>query len=163
MTSENQNPYMPPVAKFRAGPEPHGSAVKAVAIGLLVDIGATFVCSMTVGILYGISLARSGANAEQIAASAKEFQNNAGIAIAAYFLGACGAIIGGYVCARIAKHAEYKLGGILAALSMLIGILISANTYSFAMDIVNAFVTLAAILFGVWVGARKNARWRIKV
>jgi len=51
----------------------------------------------------------------------------------------------------------------LAALSMLIGILISANTYSFAMDIVNAFVTLAAILFGVWVGARKNARWRIKV
>src|SRR5690606_37718675 len=63
------NPYAPPGAAVGDLPAKPGSAVKAVVLGFLVDIGGTLVGTIVLGIVYGIVLAASGASEEELIAA----------------------------------------------------------------------------------------------
>src|SRR5438045_9611498 len=70
MTIDQNNPYNPPSAVLTTPANKPGSPIKAVFIGLLVDIGGSMAASLIVGIIYGMALAVSGASSGEIASAA---------------------------------------------------------------------------------------------
>jgi hypothetical protein len=62
----SENPYKPPTSEVQDLPAAPGSPIKAIFLGLLVDIGGTTALSVLIGIVYMILLMQSGLNQEQI-------------------------------------------------------------------------------------------------
>lgn len=145
------NPYRAPTANV-GQPPATGNPVKAILLGAAVDIGGTLVATTVAGVVYGIYLA---ASQEPVTSFA---EGGTRLWIAGMVLGCGFSILGGYVCARIARHRELRLGAILSAISMLIGLLIGAGSYSVEMNAWLAIATVASIMVGAWLGKLRNTR-----
>jgi hypothetical protein len=159
MTMEKHNPYAPPVAAVGSSVA-RGSAVKAVIVGLAVDIGGSLVSGIILTVVYGFNLAASGGSLDQIESSMKEIPADSWFSIAGMVVGCAFSVLGGYLCARIAKHSEYRLGGIMAAISIAVALLIGAQSFSPGVNVLLSIATLASVMLGVWFGASKNKRGR---
>ena len=156
MATDRDNPYTPPEARVADPENEPGSPLKAVAIGLAVDIGGTFMTSLVLGIVYGITLAASGASAEAAASAFADVSPYSWLSIAGFLAGGGFSILGGYLCARIAKHSEYKLGGILATISTVFGLLLSMNSYSPFANLILSIASFATVMIGVQIGYSRN-------
>jgi len=114
------DPYRPPAADVSAAErrDRPGSAVKAIALGLAVDIAGTVVAGTVMAIGWGIVLGAGGASAEDIDRFFREstaFQWT-GLGIGLAFTG-----LGAYVAARIANRAEYRFALLLGLCSLAFG------------------------------------------
>src|SRR6185369_11699173 len=70
-------------------------------------------------------------------------------------------VLGGFVCARIAKHFEYRLGAIMSAVSLALGaLLVDASTHP-AIAAISLLATVAATMAGIHIGVLRNRRARI--
>lgn len=148
------NPYAAPDAKLAdpaAGP---GSAFKAVSLGLVADIGGSVGVSLVLALGYGVVLGISGASQEEIEAAT--------VATDSWFfylttlVGFGFSVLGGYVCARIAKRSEYKLAAVLAVISVLLGLGFTFAQYSVLMNLVLAIAGVAAVMLGARLGYARN-------
>lgn len=106
----DNNPFTPPESKL-ADPQDKtpGSQIKAVLVGVAVDIGGTVFSTFVIAILLGILMALGGADLQTIevyAAAAPFFSLYHLSCLAAGFAFSG---IGGYICARIARQNEYGL------------------------------------------------------
>jgi len=151
------NPYSPPDANLKDPRGKPGSPVKAVLIGLLVDIGGTLLGTLLFAIIYGAMLASGGASpAEAQGAYAEMAETAWGFAILAVI--GCGfSVLGGYVCARISRRPDFRLGVILAALSAGSGFLLGGGGEPPLKTVLMMGVTVACVLTGTWYGVRRNA------
>lgn len=149
------NPYAPPDARLADPVAAPGSAIKAVGIGLVVDIGGSVVAILLLAIAYGVLLGASGASGEEIEAATA---NGSWFFYAGAVVGGGFSALGGYVCARIARHSEYRLGGILAVVSALIGLVLTFEDYSFKMNLVMAAGGAVAVMLGTRWGMARNRR-----
>lgn len=150
------NPYAPPQASVKDLPPAAGSAVKAVSLGLLADIGGTLVATTVFLLGYGIVLGASGASAEEIAAAADLTSTDSWLFYAGTLVGLCFSVLGGYVCARIARRAELKLGAVLAVLSAAIGILLADDHYQLGTLLSVTLASIGAVMVGARLGYAKN-------
>ena len=68
--------------------------------------------------------------------------------------------LGGYVCARIAKRSEYRLGSFMAVFSILLGVAMQLFQDSASMDeaTVSALVTWGCVIAGSHLGVLRNRR-----
>ena len=121
------NPYAPPEATVHDQPSRPGSAFKAIALGLATDIGGTLVATAILALIYGIALAAAGVKREDIAAAMQASATDSWFFYVTAIIGLGFSVLGGYVCARIARRSELKLGAILAALSALLGFFLSGD------------------------------------
>lgn len=155
----SSSPYIPPTADMKnAPPAPPASAAKAVLLGFAVDIGGSLALGIVMSSIYGFVLAGQGMNLEQIGAALTNMQHDSWFSIAAMILGAGISMLGGYVCARVSRRSDYKLGFILAAISVAVGLLFTASSYTLAMSALTAALTVCAILLGTKLGkARPTA------
>lgn len=149
------NPYAPPQAAVRDAPPGAGSAIKAVTLGLLADIGGTFAASIVLMVVYGIVLGASGASVEEISAadltSTDSWLFYVGVAVGLAF-----SVLGGYVCARIAKRNEMKLGAVTAIISAAIGLLLAADQYQLGTNLSMTLAAIIAVMVGARLGYWKN-------
>lgn len=149
------NPYAPPQAAVRDGPPGAGSVIKAVTFGLLADIGGTFAATMVLMVAYGIVLGASGASFEEISAvdltSTDSWLFWVGGAVGLGF-----SVLGGYVCARIAKRNEMKLGAVTATISAAIGLLLAADQYQLGTNLSMTLAAIIAVMVGARLGYWKN-------
>jgi hypothetical protein len=157
-----RNPYSAPASKV-ADPAPRpGSPYKAVGLGLLTDFGGTMVFSTILTFVYGVMLAGSGVAQEDLEAAIR----NASAGDTLYFwigsIGGCGfSLLGGYVCARIARQSEYTLGVILAASVVVLGLLLFGDGgLDLGLSVVLNAATVAAVIVGAWIGKKQNRRQR---
>ncbi len=150
------NPYAPPAAALQELPAKAGSPLKAVTLGLLVDIGGTTAGSLLLGILYGIWLAASGVSVEEIAAASEGAIKESWLFWISTAMGLGFSLLGGYVCARIARRNELRLGGILAVLSALLGYLLASGYYELGTFLSLTLASIGAVMFGAHLGYRKN-------
>jgi uncharacterized membrane protein len=150
------NPYAPPEATVKDLPAKAGSAFKAVAFGLGADIGGTFVAGIALALIYGVVLGASGASTEEIMASTKAIGTDSWLFYAGAGVGLAFSVLGGYVCARIARRDEMKLGAILAGLSALIGVLFSGEAYQLGTLISLTLAGIGAVMIGARLGYTKN-------
>jgi hypothetical protein len=77
---------------------------------------------------------------------------------AATLVGLGFSVLGGYVCARVARRSELKLGGMLAAVSAVLGILLSAEHYELGTLLSLTLAGIGAVLVGARLGYAKNRR-----
>jgi hypothetical protein len=152
------NPYAPPEATLQDPPPQAGSAFKAIALGLAVDIGGTLVAGAILAFVYGMVLAASGTGAEEIAASMSTIPTDSWLFYAATVVGLGFSVLGGYVCARVARRSELKLGAILAAVSAVLGIVLSADHYQLGTLLSLTLAGIGAVLLGARLGYAKNRR-----
>ena len=81
-----------------------------------------------IGVVYGIILASAGVPLEQL----EQAMQNEGllyspVGLISLLVGLLCSVLGGYVCARIANHNEYRLAAITGFISMMIGLLFFAD------------------------------------
>ena len=151
------NPYAPPGAAVQDLPAKPGSAFKAVSLGLLADIGGTVAGGMVLMVVYGIVLGATGSSAEEIMASAADFSaTDSWLFYLGTAVGLGFSVLGGYVCARIARRAEMKLGAVLAVVSAAIGLLLSANEYQLGALLSITLASIGAVMIGARLGYAKN-------
>lgn len=114
----SQNPYQPPEAPVADRDERFGSSVKAILLGLVVDIGGTVVAGTVLAIGWGVALGASGATGEEINRFFRESSTFMWVNLCVG-LGFTG--LGAYVAARIANRAEYRFALMLGLCSLAIG------------------------------------------
>lgn len=157
MPTPSDSPFAPPSAHLADAPDvSRGSPIKAVLLGLAVDIGGTIVMSLVLGIGYGVFLSVSGASPAEIAAAARMDDPASAVTLVGYLLGLMFSTLGGYVCARVARHAEYRLAAIMAVLSALLGLLLGGSRHSALLTAILVLATTAAIMVGARIGYVKN-------
>jgi hypothetical protein len=146
-----ENRYQPPTAEVHDQPATQGSAVKAVSLGLLVDIGGTLLLSVVVFSAYAVVQAGNGMSVEQIEAELGNLPPTSLLFIVMTLLGCGLSVLGGYVCARIARRRDYRLGVVLGALSTTLGLLLGSDE-SAGMLAATALLSFAAIMLGTRLG-----------
>jgi hypothetical protein len=154
----NKNPYAPPDAKLADPAAAPGSPLKALAAGLAVDLGGSIVSTILLAIGYGIVLGALGASVEEIESVTSNLPTDSPLFYLATLAGLAFSWLGGYVCARIAKRAELKLGALLAALSAGVGLAIGGDPGRLGMLISLTLVGIAAVIAGAQMGRAKNRR-----
>jgi hypothetical protein len=80
------------------------------------------VSSLAFFMFYGAYLGATGGTADDLMTLARGNGIDSPMALALALVGCMFSVLGGYVCARIAKHSEYKLGLVLAACSVVAGL-----------------------------------------
>ena len=157
--SDKPNPYAPPGAELGTPPPlEQGSAFKAVLFGFLVDVGLSLVVGVVFAMLYGVYQVAMGQSMEEIG---QFFTEPDPFSLSMLLLQAAGgacSFLGGFVCARVARHAEYRLGAILAASTLVFGWVTNGGEQRPALTLVASIVTVFSTLFGAWVGAWRNRR-----
>lgn len=152
------NPYAPPDAKLADPAGRPGSPIKAVTLGLAVDLGGTIVATVILALGYGIVLGASGSSAEEIQAVTTNAPTDSGFFYMLALAGLAFSMLGGYVCARIAKRSELRLGAILAAISAGVGLAFGGDPSQLGMLISLTILGIAAVLAGANLGRAKNRR-----
>ena len=154
----SQDPYTPPASNLEVADTKRGSAIKAVVVGLAADIGGTIVVSLLAAIVYGGYLGATGNTPEETAASMQAFSYDSPLGIALASVGTLFSVLGGFICARIARHSEYRLGLIMGAVSLVLVLLTTGNEDHAIMTALPLVATLAAIMVGVHLGVLKNKK-----
>ena len=150
------NPYAPPEAAVRDLPAQAGSAFKAVAFGLAADIGGTFLAGIVLALVYGVVLGASGASTEEIVASTRAIGTDSWLFYAGTLVGLACSVLGGYVCARIARRSEMKLGAVLAAVSAVLGWLLAGDYYQLGTLLSLTLASIGAVMVGAKLGYTRN-------
>lgn len=156
------NPYTPPTATVGDIDVPNGSRIKAVLAGLAVDIGGSLLFGFAYIMIYSLAMAGTGADDEQIAASLTALTEDPWFDAGGTAIGFLFSALGGYVCARIARHAEYRLGAIVAAVSIAFGLIVGTGEDSPIREAALIAAAFASTLAGTWIGASRNARDRMR-
>ena len=153
------SPYTPPTAPVRDPAPGKGSAAWAVIAGLLVDLGGSLVVGVALTILYGATLAANGTTDEaQLAAALANIPVDSWVSIVGMILGCMFSLAGGYVCARIARRADYRLPGIVAAISAVSGFALAAGHYPLWLNIAMLAATAASVMGGARLAMGRNDR-----
>lgn len=145
-----ENPYAPPEAKLADAPASPGSAFKAVALGVAADLGGTLLA----GILIGLVMLGAGIAPEALDAMAKSPD-----AWPFWVGGAAGlgcSLLGGYVCARIARRNEMRLGAVVAAISGIAGFAMTGDDLQLGTLLAMTLLSIGAVLYGARWGAARN-------
>lgn len=159
MTSPN--PFTPPGSKLEDRPNlAPGSPWTALAAGAIVDIVATIVGGAVLSIMFAMALAGSGVSTEEFSTQMLRQSGWTAFSLLATAIGAASSALGGYVCARIAKRNEARLGWILAGISTLLGLVFAGNESAFILDqvVVGALLTVIGVLVGTRIGTARNRR-----
>ena len=151
-----QDPFKPPASNVDVPDTRRGSPLKAVVIGAVVDFGGTMVASVVFFMLFGVYLAATGTPPDRAASEYGAVGFDSPIGLILNIVGCMFSVLGGFVCARIAKHAEYRLGAILAAVSVALGFLLGGETVANGVGLVTSLLTVASVMVGAHLGAQKN-------
>jgi hypothetical protein len=155
------NPFKPPETDSTKNPRPPatpGSQLKAVLTGLAVDIGGSIVFGIAISVIYAIQLQGQGMSDEDLPDAMDNMPHDSALYIAGNLLGLLMSLLGGFVCARIARRGEYRAGLIMAALSAIFGLMMSPHADADEMTVLLTVTSVACNLLGVKYGAEHNRR-----
>ena len=155
------NPFQPPETDPAKNPPPAvapGSPLKAVLWGLAVDLGGSVMLGIVIHVLFAVQLQGQGLSEDEIKDAIGHMPRDSALYIAATLLGALLSVAGGYVCARVARHDEFRIGAVMAATSALVGLLLGVSDEEADMATLLTLTSVACSLLGVKYGADRNRR-----
>ena len=150
------NPYKPTATSLKEPPPQPRSPILAVLVGLVVDLGGTTIASIVLATLYAATLAGRGMPVEQITEAVTEFDPASGYGLVAMLVGGGFSLLGGYVCARMARRNERKVTGVLAVVSATLGFLSGGEALGWLLNVGLTMLTLARVMAGGELGRRRN-------
>lgn len=139
-------------------PDVPGSPLKAILSGLAVDLGGTAVLGIVLENLYVLTLKGQGMGAAEIEEAMRHIPAASTIGVLSIVLGALMSVAGGYVCARIVLRDEYRVGGVMASVSVLLGLALSSNDDPSGVTALLILCTAACNMLGVKYGSEQNRR-----
>ena len=153
----SEDRFRPPSARVEDRPRGPGSAVKGLLLGLLADVGGTTLFGVVLSVAWALALAAAGHGSQEIEAAFANVDDDP--LLSAVFLGGgllC-SVLGGYVCERIARRGDYRLGAVLAVLSVLVGFVFGAPARSAAMTVLLVVLTVGSVLLGTRLAFPEDA------
>ena len=149
--------FKPPATEVRDRPRGKGSAVKGLVLGAVVDLGGTLLFSILLSMVFAIFMTAGGRSPQEIQAALARSDADpllSGIGL----VGGCAfSILGGYVCERVARQGNYRLGVILSCILAAVGLLLSWSTYSLPMLGLFTALTFGSTLLGTRLGLERGA------
>ena len=152
----SENPYAPPKSPLNDLPPPAGSPVKAVLVGLAIDLGGSLLVGIVLGFFYAVSLASQGMRQEEVAQAMANIPPDSWLNVVNILVGSFLSFLGGFACARIARRPDYRLGFVLAAISSLSGLALSWEMHSATQNALFTLCTVACVLLGTKFGRVAN-------
>ena len=134
-----------------------GSPIKAIAIGLAVDIGGSYISATILAIAYSILLASRGLSPEEIEHHLINLDTYSTFFIIAMAVGGLMTVLGGYVCARIVNYSEYKFAFIFGFFSATFGHIVSESHHSTLDNLALGILTMGCALLGAWLRVVQKA------
>lgn len=153
-----ENPFAPPKSAPSTSVRPRGSPVAAVVLGVLTDIGGSFLAGFLMVIATAIAFGLQGMPPEEVEATITNVDPMSGRAILTYGVGLVFSVLGGYVCARVARRSEFKLAGIVAAIGSASGWILGGGQLPLLLHVFLICLSVACVMFGAWVSVRSNER-----
>ena len=157
----SNDPFKPPETDSTQNPLPPaapGSPLRAVLMGLAVDIGGTALASFLISAMYALQLHGQGLSESELKEAFDHMPHDSGLYVLGNVLGALMSVAGGYVCARIVRRNEFRTGLVMAASSALVGLLLGAAQEEVDMMLLLTLTGVACNLLGVKYGAEHNRR-----
>ena len=159
----SEPPFEPPPSDVEDPPPrraPAGSPLRAIVIGLVIDLGGSVVLYLLLMILYAASLQHAGMSPEQLKSSMDHIPSNSWAAVLGLLLGACLDVFSGFICARVAQRDEWRVGGTLAGISALCTLMLSdaGDAAGGDLTLLLTACTVACTLLGVKYGRELNQR-----
>jgi len=130
-------------------------SVKAVLIGLIVDIGGTFVFFFVFSVIGAILLASAGRHVDEL----KDFAETSIFIVVSSLAGLLFSALGGYVSARIAGKAEVRNALATGAFSALVGLILFAGFSSPErswLDLLSLILIMPCALLGGYACLRSK-------
>lgn len=148
------NPYSAPKSSLHDAPTEPGNPVKAVLLGLLADFGGTLLLGVLFSVGYGAMLAPQGLSVEAITAEIEAASTSGWGRVFFMVLGTGFSVLGGYVCSRVARRSDYRLGFVMVGLSLVVVYAMGGGAQAslfedIALSVVSALATLAGIRLGM--------------
>jgi hypothetical protein len=134
-----------------------GSPVKAIAIGVAVDIGGTIILSIFLVMIYSAILASEGLSPKEIEYELMNLDPHSVFSIVGMVLGGLMTVVAGYLCARIVNYSEYKFTFLLGSISAAFGLMAGESQYSTLDNIFLTVLTVMCALLGAWIHTVKKA------
>lgn len=147
-----ENPYSPPNSRVKDPPPSPGTPFRAVALGVLTDIGGTIISGIVIGMIYTVMISASASSPDEVTAQLQDFGKDGGSYLLLTLVGCGFSILGGYVCARISQRTDYRLGFVTGAISIAFGLLMAWDAAEALYHVLMAAVTLVCVLAGVKIG-----------
>ena len=155
----SSSPYTPPkTTAVDNSVQPPASAFKSVAIGLAVDIGGSMAVGTAMAFVYAGMLVSEGMEPEQIVEALTNIPPTSTFSIVGIVVGLFISGLAGFVCARLSRRRDYKLGLIMGGIAGAVSFISGYGIYSLPMNAVIVAATFAAILIGMKVGMPRAAR-----
>lgn len=149
-------PYAPPDAPVIDVAGAPGSGVKAVVVGLLlVNAAGALLATPILMVIYAQVAAVDPRNRVELHSLLANIPLMSWVGIAGLVSGALMSVLAGYLCARIARHSEYRFGAMVAAGAAATGYLL-APRYSLLLHAGLAALTATAVMIGVYLGRRNR-------
>jgi len=152
----HQNPYTPPSADVEDFPSPPGSPIKAIVLGLLVDIGGTMVVASALAFAYAFFLARQGLGKQEIASVMENQSLGTWYGAFNMLIGVGFSFLGGLVCARTVRRSELRFGALLASLLTLLGLVFAGSRLPLLELLGTSALTIVAVMAGATYGRAKD-------
>ena len=155
-------PFEPPPSDVDDRPPrraPAGSPLRAIAIGLVIDLGGSIVLYLLLTIVYAASLQHAGMSPEELKATMDRIPPDSWAAVLGLLLGACLDVLSGFACARVAGRDEWRVGGTLATISAACTLVLGdADPAASDLTLLLTACTAACTLLGVKYGRALNQR-----
>lgn len=135
-----------------------GSPVKAVLFGFLVDFGGTMGSGLVLGLIFAAFLISAGRSSDEVMRFLSDPPEFSALWTTSTLVGLAFSLLGGYVCARVARRDELRLAAISATLTLGAGLVITRHHRHIGLLLLLVVLTYVAALGGARLGRRKNRR-----
>jgi hypothetical protein len=129
-----------------------GSLLKAIAVGLLVDLGGTMLASIALSTAWALANAGKAVTADEL--SRMMITPGTGPFTAMMGIGLLMTIIGGYVCASIARRRDYVAPAVQGLILLGFGAL-GTNPFTWGLTLFMNIATVFAVMGGAWLRIRQ--------
>jgi len=150
------NPYAAPTTPVKDPPPPPRSPILAVLAGVATDIGGTIVAGLVISIVYAATLASEGRSLEQIEQALTQIDPSSGYFVVSLVVGFGFSVLGGYICARVARREERRYAAIAALLIVAIGLGMGGSSFGFWANVGMALLSFVSVMLGGELGRRRN-------
>ena len=134
--------------------------IRAIGIGVLVDIGGSMVAAVIFAIIYSIFLAQQGYSPDEIESM---MTTSSLVYFVSLILGLACTVLGGFVCARIAKREEVKHSAIVGAVGVVLALLSTGGPEPIWYLIIGVILTVPLAVVGGYIAHTKNKAIKVNL
>ncbi|HEX7638783.1 MAG TPA: hypothetical protein VF457_10335, partial [Burkholderiaceae bacterium] len=153
-------PTRPPRGGAPGRHSAYGSALQAIATGLVIDLVGSALIAALLSLIYAMHLSQTGMTDAQIRDALDNLPADSAVSVLSQLLGAACSVAGGYACARVAGRDEYRCAGAMATISVLLLLLLTPDDAPIDLALLQVLCEIACVLLGAKYGREYNERRR---